>query len=566
MLFGDILIRRGIGTEEQIQGALEAQLTSLPRRRLGEILLAEGIITELDILYALGEQMGIEVLEQVDSSLLDSTLVEKLPVDWARTNHMLPAKRGEEVLLLMSDPLKLSEQEELSLLLGMEPTPVLALLEDIRRSIEQCYFQKKDSARDLIDQLGASAEVDAARAYQKDDLLRSADDAPVTQLVNLILLDAIKAGASDIHIEPFENRLRIRFRIDGVLYEEPSPQKNFESAVSSRLKIMAKLDIAEKRLPQDGTARVRVGDRDIDIRVSTVPVAEGERIVLRLLNRESALLSLEELGMSPGVHARFRSLIREPNGVIWVTGPTGSGKTTTLYAALQEFDTGALNVLTIEDPIEYQLPDIGQMSVKEKIGLTFGRGLRHILRQDPDVILVGETRDLETAEIVTRASLTGHLVFSTLHTNDAVSAILRLTDMGIEPYLVASATRAATAQRLLRKLCPRCKCEAELSGEQITALGGKSRVFEGCTVFAPMGCGECTGGYRGRTACFEIMLVDDEVRDVIRSGYGLRELRDVFQKQDAVSLADDACGKALEGVTSVDEVIRVLGRGTAWAE
>jgi general secretion pathway protein E len=322
---------------------------------------------------------------------------------------------------------------------------------------------------------------------------------------------------------------------------------------------MGRLDIAERRLPQDGMARVRVGEREIDIRISTIPVAEGERIVLRLLNRESALLSLPDLGMPAEVLLAFRALLKSAQGVILITGPTGSGKTTTLYAALRELDTAHFNILTIEDPIEYQLPGIGQIQVKPKIGLSFAHGLRHILRQDPDIILVGETRDLETAEILVRASLTGHLVFSTLHTNDAASAVIRLADMGIEPYLLSASIRAALAQRLVRLLCPRCKQPASLTAEEMVTLGGYAERIDRSKLFGPKGCAACLGGYRGRTGIYEFLIVTDPIQEAIRAGAGDQPLRALAREGGMRLMIEDGIGKINAGLTSVPEVLRALG-------
>ncbi|MFH0881075.1 MAG: ATPase, T2SS/T4P/T4SS family, partial [Lentisphaerota bacterium] len=400
MLIGEILVAMGKATGAQIDAALAKQRLLPAPRRLGELLVEEGIIGETDLLHALGRQFEAEVLDHIEPDQLDPAMVSKLPVEWARANCMLPARRAGRIVVLMNDPSRMHAVDDLSLLLGQELLPVLAPERLILKAIEQCYFRKKDTAEDLLKDISAETPSSGPQLSGSDDLLRKADHAPVAQLVNVVLLEAVKARASDIHIEPFEKKIVIRYRVDGLLYEQSSPPKHLEAALISRLKVMARLDIAERRMPQDGAARVRVGEREIDIRVSTIPVAEGERVVLRLLDRDSALLPLTSLGMPEGILARFRQILQEPNGVILVTGPTGSGKTTTLYASLQELDTAHRNVLTIEDPIEYQLPHIGQMQVKPKIGLTFAQGLRHILRQDPDVILVGETRDLETAEIM----------------------------------------------------------------------------------------------------------------------------------------------------------------------
>jgi general secretion pathway protein E len=399
----------------------------------------------------------------------------------------------------------------------------------------------------------------AAAGPSSDDLLQVAEKAPVTQLVNLILLEAVKRRASDIHFEPFESRLRLRYRVDGVLYEQPAPPKHMELALVSRLKVMARMDIAEKRLPQDGMARVRVGEREIDIRVSTVPVAEGERVVLRLLDRNSAFMPLSALGMSGSTLAAFEALITRPNGIVIVSGPTGSGKTTTLYAALGGMDARRKNIMTVEDPIEYQLPDIGQIQVKPKIGLTFASGLRHILRQDPDIVLVGETRDLETAEIAVRAALTGHLVFTTLHTNDAPGAILRLTDMGVEAHLLASCVRGILAQRLVRKLCPHCRQDTVLTAEQVAGRGRAAESAAGNKVWMPRGCPACLEGYSGRIGLFELLVVDAAMQDLVRSGRASGDaLRRAAQTRGMVDLLADGMGKVLAGMTSLAEVASVV--------
>jgi general secretion pathway protein E len=560
---GEILLKRGKITAAQLESALQRQRETTPHRRLGEWLMADGLISEADLVEALGEQFGLPVRVTFPEELLDPGLVGELPVDWARGHRVLPV-RGEagSVAMLTADPTRLSVQEDLALLLGRDVTPILAPSSVIREAIERCYVGQEKSTADLIQSL-PGADADLPYTTTAEDLLRKSDQAPVTQLVNLMLLNAVKAGASDVHVEPFETSLQVRYRIDGLLYEQPPPPKHLEAALASRLKVMARLDIAEKRLPQDGMARVRVGDQEIDIRVSTIPVAEGERLVLRLLNRHSALLPLDRLGMPPDVLAGFRGLLKSAQGVILITGPTGSGKTTTLYAALNELDTRRLNILTIEDPIEYQLPRIGQIQVKPKIGLTFAQGLRHILRQDPDVILVGETRDLETAEIMVRASLTGHLVFSTLHTNDAASAVVRLVDMGVEPYLMASSLKACMAQRLIRTLCPRCKRPAALSAEEAEGLGAYAERVDARSLCQAVGCDACLGGYKGRTGIYELLVVSEDVQAAIRAGADDQDLRREGVRQRMRPLMDDGVAKINAGVTSAQEVLRCLGPASA---
>ncbi len=560
MYLGEILVEQGRATAQQVEEALETQRQQTGRRRIGEILIEAGVIREDDVLEALGRQFGLEFVPVLGDGWLDPALVSGLPVEWARTHGVLPVRANGRVAVATSDPTRMTPLEDLSLLLESEPEYLLAPRREILRAIERCYYNQDSRTEDVLRNMAAESAPVADTAASGDDLLRTADQAPVAQLVNSILLEAVKARASDVHVEPFEKSLMVRYRIDGLLYEQASPPKQLEAALVSRLKVMARLDIAEKRLPQDGTARVRVGEREIDIRVSTIPVAEGERVVLRLLNRESTLLPLESLGMPPGILRSFRECLLEPNGVVLVTGPTGSGKTTTLYASLRELDTRHLNVLTIEDPIEYQLPRIGQMQVKPKIGFTFAQGLRHILRQDPDVILVGETRDLETAEIVIRASMTGHLVFSTLHTNDAAGAVVRLQDMGVPSYLLAPAIRASLAQRLVRTLCPDCRRMRELSRQELEGLGPWGKRLEGRMVGEAVGCPACRGGYKGRTGIYELMQITPALSEAIREGRGRDELIRLACASGMKRLAEDGVDKILQGETSVAEVMRSVGR------
>lgn len=508
-------------------------------------------------LARLADEYGIEFLTSVTDTMLDPSLVAQLPVDWARSNVLLPVKIGGETCVLTASPDDISQQEYLALLIGGELRPVLASREVILQSIERCYYRQKDSTHEFLKDLEDSG-VGGASPVRVDDLLQVAEKSPVTQLVNLLLLEAVKRGASDIHFEPFESRLRVRYRVDGVLYDTASPPKHVEDALVSRLKVMARMDIAEKRLPQDGMARVRVGEREIDIRVSTVPVAEGERVVLRLLDKASALLPMGVLGMSKTTLGSFESLLTNLNGMIVVSGPTGSGKTTTLYAALGKLDAARKNIITIEDPIEYQLENIGQIQVKPKIGLTFASGLRHILRQDPDIILVGETRDVETAEIAVRASLTGHLVFTTLHTNDALGAVIRLVDMGVEPYLLASCLRGVLAQRLARKLCVECRIQRVPSPKEFAGLGPLAERVRGKSVWMPKGCPACLEGYRGRVGLFELMVLDRDMQEQVARGHaGADDLRELAGKSGMVSLLADGVAKVLEGVTSLAEVVSV---------
>jgi len=518
-------------------------------------------VAEGSRLSQLAAQYKLDIAAEVTDAMLDTSLIAELPVEWARAHLMLPIRRNGEPMALVTDPGDTNALKQLQLLLNTELTPLLASREAILNAIERCYFSRKETASEFIRDLHDQAPETEIAAGHSEDLLQMSESAPVTQLINLILLEAVKARASDVHIEPFESRLKIRYRVDGMLYEQSAPPKNMESALISRLKVMARMDIAEKRLPQDGVARVRIGKREIDIRVSTVPVAEGERVVLRLLDRNSTLLPLAGLGLGADIMARFNSLIREPNGIILVCGPTGSGKTTTLYAALQQLDKNRINIMTVEDPVEYRLPDIGQIQIKPKIGLTFASGLRHILRQDPDVILVGEMRDLETAEIAIRASLTGHLVFSTLHTNDAPSAVTRMIDIGIPPYLCAASLRAAIAQRLVRRLCQSCKTAVPLSREEADGFGKLAGAISARTTWAPKGCPECLEGFRGRTGIFEMLEITPPIEDAIRNEHAnTAALRTLVVREGARTLMDDAISKMWSGATSASEILRAIGQ------
>ncbi len=509
-------------------------------------------------LHALAVQYGLPFVAQVTSEMLDPCLVEKLPVEWARAHALLPVRYEGRLAVLTADPGRISDYEYLSLLLEEDLQPVLASPQCIAESIETCYYNREDTTDDFLRDI-ETGDVDE-NAVTADDLLQVAEAAPITQLVNLILLEAVKAGASDIHIEPFQSGLRVRYRIDGILYDHTTPPKHLQIALVSRLKVMGRMDIAEKRLPQDGVARVRVGEREIDVRISTVPVAEGERVVLRLLDREAAMLPMADLGMAGHALETFRRLLTEPSGILLITGPTGSGKTTTLYAALNELDATRRNIITIEDPIEYQVPRIGQMQVNPKIGLTFATGLRHILRQDPDVVLVGETRDFETAEIAVKASLTGHLVFSTLHTNDAPSAVLRLADMGIEAYLLAASLRGVLAQRLARRLCVSCSEMRRSQEAEIGALGAFGRELDGLEIPVAKGCPDCREGYRGRLGLFELMEIGPAVRGEMREAVNnVDQLRRLAIEAGMVSLLQDGVSKIRDGQTTVEEIVDVVG-------
>jgi len=440
---------------------------------------------------------------------------------------------------------------------GGEVQPVLVPKDEILTALNRAFDMASASAEQMLenledDELGLAKELE-----EVGDLLESEDDAPVIRLVNTLLSQALKDRASDIHIEPFESQVLVRFRIDGVLHSIVKPPKAVQAAMVSRIKVMGGLDIAEKRHPQDGRFRVKVAGREVDVRVSVLPTAHGERVVMRLLDRSAKLLTLKDLGMSPAQHNIMQGVIAEPHGIVLVTGPTGSGKSTTLYASLMEVDRKNRNVMTIEDPIEYQLEGVGQMQVQPKIGVTFSAGLRSILRQDPDIVMIGEIRDLETAEIAIQASLTGHMVFATLHTNDALSAIVRLQDMGLEPYLVASSLVMAQAQRLVRRLCEHCKTPREIHRGEWETLEIKSEAMADTTVvYDAVGCDECLNtGYIGRVAIYELMPITQKMRNAIHDGAGLPAMRRLAAKEGAISLRQDGARHIAAGMTTFDEVL-----------
>jgi general secretion pathway protein E len=489
---------------------------------------------------------------------IDPELVSAVPYAFARKHGVLAAfVEDGRVQMMCARPPDVTIVAELRRRLGRPMAFRELAAADFDSLMRQAYDRSQSEATQMVQDLGESIDLEvlAQDIPVTTDLLEMADQAPVVRLINALLSQAIREDASDIHLEAFEQRSVVRFRVDGVLRDILEPPRALHSALVSRLKVMASLDIAEKRLPQDGRISVRVGDRPIDVRVSTLPTRHGERIVLRLLDKQGARLRLEILGMGDGLRTQFDRLIHLPNGIILVTGPTGSGKTTTLYAALSRLDRLRMNILTVEDPIEYDLDGIGQTQVQSRIGLTFAAGLRSILRQDPDVVLVGEIRDLETAEIAVQASLTGHLVLSTLHTNSAVGAIIRLVDMGVERFLIASSLQAVLAQRLVRRLCVSCRepyapSEAEL---EILALDGGGRI----SPYRAVGCDRCDyTGYRGRTGIYELIALDDDIRRMVHDGAPETDIL-AHARRRSPSLMADGVRRIREGITTVDEVVRV---------
>jgi general secretion pathway protein E len=562
---GEILLRRGAITRTQLDEALAHQKTNEARQgrpgweRIGEILLRLRHLEEGDLVGALADQWGLPQAESLEPKEIDPALVERVPIGFAKRHTLLPMRRENgAVVVAASDPLNVAALDDLRLILGSPLRLTLAPVKAILSGINQAYERSAGSSEQAISDLATESLDRIAEEFSEpEDLLDAEDEAPMIRLVNSILFQAVQQRASDIHFEPFEREVAVRYRIDGVLYNVLSPPKRFQSSLTSRIKIMSGMNIAEKRLPQDGRIGLKIGGREIDIRVSDVPTAHGERLVLRLLDKTSLLLNLEDIGLSPSGLATISQLIQMAHGILLVTGPTGSGKTTTLYAALNKINSPGRNIITIEDPIEYQLKGVGQIQVNPKINLTFANGLRSILRQDPDVIMVGEIRDSETAEIAIHASLTGHLVFSTLHTNDSAGAITRLIDMGIEPFLVSSSVIAIVAQRLIRLICPDCRQAYHPTSEELKKLGLEPGSVKGA-FFRGKGCAHCMNtGYRGRSGIYEILLVDDEVRNLILSKTDSTTIKTRAVTKGMLTLRDSGGQRVVEGATTTEEVLRV---------
>ncbi len=551
------------------EGAIDAKILEKARARrdgpdqgrpIGEILLDLGAINQEQYRRALSRQLNLPYLEALSEEMVDKSIITRVPINFLLAHQLIPLKEEDGVVrVAMANPLQVQPLDDLRLLLEREVTPVVSPPDEIVRIANRSYGHAEGAAEAVLE--GMEEEEAAEQvvvADQAEDLLDIASKAPVIKLVNLILFEAAKARASDIHIEPFEKELRVRYRIDGVLYEALNPPKQYQSAITSRIKIMANLNIAEKRLPQDGRIKIRITDREIDLRVSLIPVSFGERIVLRLLDRSAQIYSLHDLGMSDDRLARFARLLKLTHGIILVTGPTGSGKTTTLYAALAAVNSQEQNIITVEDPVEYQMAGIGQIQANPKIGLTFASGLRSILRQDPDVVLIGEMRDHETAEIAIQASLTGHLVFSTLHTNDAAGAITRLVDMGVEPYLVSSSVVGIMAQRLVRTICPHCRESFTPTEEALKEIGLTLEDIPDKTLYRGRGCEKCfNSGYMGRSGIFEILLVDDEIRRMVLERTNTGEIKKAAVNKGMRTLRMDGARQVREGNTTIEEVVRV---------
>ena len=571
-LLGQILLQRTGLTEEQLEDGLKTQ--TLEGGRIGEILLRSRAVKEVQLLEALAEQFDLDFMEDLTPDQADKELLQKIPITFAKQQKVLPlGEEDESIIVAVADPLNWTALDDLRALLGREILPVVASPQHIVDVINTAYTRKSEGLEDM-----ERDEFGGGDAEELIDIIDLTDEAPIIRWVNSLLFNAVKERASDIHIEPGEKYVIVRNRIDGILYETRQANKGYHSSIVARVKIMAGLNIAEKRLPQDGRIRRKIAGRDIDMRVATIPTARGERVTIRLLDRTAVLLDLKDLGFGPDHLQQMEDLIARPHGILLVTGPTGSGKTTTLYAALSKINSPDKNILTVEDPVEYQLQGISQTQVNPKIELTFASGLRSFLRHDPDVIMVGEIRDLETAEIAIQASLTGHLVFSTVHTNDAAGGITRLVDMGVEPFLVASSLNGLLAQRLVRRVCPDCREIYEPTPDEIRNLGLEPEAFyAGAVPGHPLsendpepsppgtayravgkGCSRCMGtGYSGRAGIYELLIMDDLVRTLALKNTDSVEVKRAAISQGMRTLRDDGARKIISGITTIAEVMRV---------
>jgi general secretion pathway protein E len=577
---GELLLELKRGTDANFTPAVIEQALVTQQAeggRLGEILVKARAVTEEEVLQALGKQLGIAYSAELKVDAIDTDLATGIPIGFAKQHRLLAVKReGEVVMVAMADPLDMGALDDLRMQLGAEVQPVLVPAQRILEVINDVYGRKHDKGGDLGEK---GEEEDEGGSEELVDILEITDEAPIIRWVNSLMFNAVKERASDIHIEPGEKEVSVRYRIDGVLYEARQAPRQFMPSIISRVKIMAGLNIAEKRLPQDGRIRRKIAGKDIDMRVATVPtVKAGERVTIRLLDRESVLHDLADIGFGDDHLRQIDDLIHKPHGIMLVTGPTGSGKTTTLYACLAKINSPDLNILTIEDPVEYQLDGISQTAVNEKIDLTFAAGLRSFLRHDPDVIMVGEIRDRETAEIAIQASLTGHLVLSTIHTNDAAGAINRLVDLGVQPFLVASSLMALLAQRLVRRLCRECREPYQPAAEDLASIGidpglfaqGKARRvhFKGDDAWVPPagmlfraregGCPVCLGaGYKGRTAIYELLPIDEKIRQLTIKNSDAQAVKAQGMRAGMRTLREDGAQKVLAGMTTAAEVLMI---------
>ncbi|MBW2700264.1 MAG: type IV-A pilus assembly ATPase PilB [Deltaproteobacteria bacterium] len=560
---GELLVRESVISVGDLRKAQDEQRSS--GGRLGSSLVKLGMIEESELTSFLSKQYGVPAINLAEFDI-DPEIISMVPRDVADKHLLIPINRsGSTVSVAMSDPSNIFAIDDIKFITGYNVEVMVASEEAVREAIER-YYSAGVSYEDVMEEFdeGEIGYGEEEEDVDIVDLESSAEEAPVVRLVNLILIDAIKKAASDIHIEPYEKTFRVRYRIDGVLYEVMKPPLKLKNAITSRLKIMSELDIAERRLPQDGRIKLKLGKgREMDFRVSVLPTLFGEKVVMRLLDKSNLQLDMTKLGFDTGPLKLFKKAIESPYGMMLVTGPTGSGKTTTLYSALSELNKTAVNVSTAEDPVEFNLPGINQVQMHEEIGLNFAASLRSFLRQDPDIIMVGEIRDFETAEIAVKAALTGHLVLSTLHTNDAPSTISRLLNMGVEPFLVTASVLVIVAQRLARRICTECKQQVKVPEQALLDMGMKPEIAKSAAIFKGSGCRNCADtGFKGRVALYEVMPLYDPLREMVLNGGSTAELKMEAIRAGMTSLRMSGLTKLAEGVTTVDEVLRVTAADT----
>jgi general secretion pathway protein E len=570
------ILQQDYGVSEEV--LLEAEQGRIDMNApLADVLLKKQLVTEHQLLEAYGRIYGYPLIPRITVDDFDTAFTRQITIQFLKKYLMVPIQTLQPIpgfdqgaavpgenddtmrrLIAIHDPTAVQPLDDLIRILGWDDAAlVLSTREAILSLINTAYDSSRDTAQQLVEDMSENIDI-ISEIEETADLLDDTSDAPIIKLVNHIISQSVKSGASDIHIEPYQHNFKIRYRIDGILYDLLIPPKWMQAPLISRIKVMAKMNIAEKRLPQDGRFEVKIGDQDVDLRVSTIPITHGERLVLRLLNKSSSLLKMSDLGLNPDQRQVIERLIHTSHGIILVTGPTGSGKTTTLYAILSKINSPDINIITIEDPVEYQLKGIGQIQVNPKIDLTFARGLRSIVRQDPDVILIGEMRDQETAEIGVQSALTGHLVFSTLHTNDSATAITRLIDIGVEPFLISSTVIAVIAQRLIRVLCEECKEAYQPDEGTLTRLGILPDCAEMPAIYRARGCNRClNSGYRGRLGIYEIMLLNDCLQNMIMKTHDSHQIKSEAIRQGMTTLYQDGINKVLSGTTTVEEVLRV---------
>lgn len=567
MRIGELLLNDSRITQEQLQKALDVQ--SKEPGKLGSILIRLGFVTEEDIAQALSKQFGYPSIN-LSKFEIDEKMMDLIKPEIARRHIVMPVHRiGSILTLAMADPSNLFVQEEIRFSTNLRIQAVIAPESSILEAIDKYYGSSTGiEAQKFLEEIDLSDDAAVELIEDQDEEALEGEmeeDAPAVKLVNLIFQDAISKGVSDIHFEPYEKVFRVRFRIDGILHEYMTPPMNLKNKVTSRVKLIAGIDIAERRLPQDGRIRTKMNvkgkTKTIDMRVSSLPITHGEKIVIRILDKDNLMLDMTRLGFEPESLKKFDRNISEPWGIVLVTGPTGSGKTNTLYSAISKLNVEDVNIMTAENPVEFNLYGINQVNIKEQIGLTFPASLRSFLRQDPNIILVGEIRDFETADIAIKAALTGHMVLSTLHTNDAPSTIARLINMGIEPFLVSSAVRLVVAQRLIRRLCAACKKEASIPAQTLIDIGFAPEEAKTVKIFEPKGCEKCNNtGYKGRVGLFEVMEIDEEIREQVMVGVSTSELRQKAKEKGMLTLRMSGIEKIKLGATSIEEVLRETTR------